>query len=367
MPAPNETWKVYYYAGAQLMAMRVLTGTTGNTLYYLHSDHLGSTSVTTSITGTVLARQYYTPYGSVRSGGGLPTDIGFTGQRAESGLGSLMYFRARFYSPLVGRFVSADSIVPGAGNPQSLNRYSYTLNNPLKYIDPTGHGYCDSPYALPEDCAEAGKGVSKPPEPPKPPQASGGGSDNASSGNCRPDTNSMCYGQEYGLCLPGNVGCSGGAHYADWWLNWYLPRLPDYLLEDVSTVLPTLDVFVDYWEAAGNEGTPVFGFLGAANTQFRADSARSDLTPNEKTIRAIAVGIEDVAVSGIASQVGSHTAVMGVGLTLTIAPEAPPAALTIGFFGGFTLGYGNVVMMANQILPSINQNLVFPLISKVSR
>jgi hypothetical protein len=86
-PAPNETWKVYYYAGAQMMAMRVLTGTTGNTLYYLHSDHLGSTSVTTSDTGAVLARQYYTPYGSVRSGGGLPTDIGFTGQRAESGLG----------------------------------------------------------------------------------------------------------------------------------------------------------------------------------------------------------------------------------------------------------------------------------------
>jgi RHS repeat-associated protein len=139
MPAPNETWKVYYYAGAQLMAMRVLTGTTGNTLYYLHSDHLGSTSVTTSITGTVLARQSYTPYGSVRSGGGLPTDIGFTGQRAESGLGSLMFFNARFYSPLVGRFVSADSIVPEPGNPQSLNRYSYGLNNPSRFTDPSGH------------------------------------------------------------------------------------------------------------------------------------------------------------------------------------------------------------------------------------
>jgi RHS repeat-associated protein len=141
-PTPNEIWKVYYYAGAQLMAMRVLTGTTGNTLYYLHSDHLGSTSVTTSITGTVLARQYYSPYGSVRSGGGLPTDIGFTGQRAESGLGSLMFFRARMYSPVLGRFISADTIVPGAGNPQAFNRYSYSLSNPLKYIDPSGHDPC---------------------------------------------------------------------------------------------------------------------------------------------------------------------------------------------------------------------------------
>jgi RHS repeat-associated protein len=147
-PAANETWRVYYYAGAQLMAMRVLTGTTGNTLYYLHSDHLGSTSVTTSITGTVLARQDYTPYGSVRSGGGLPTDIGFTGHRAESsGLGSLMDFRARAYSPLIGRFLSADSIVPEPGNPQSLNRYSFVLNNPLRYIDPSGHACEKGPFA----------------------------------------------------------------------------------------------------------------------------------------------------------------------------------------------------------------------------
>jgi hypothetical protein len=59
--------------------------------------------------------------------------------------------------------------VPGAGNPQALNRYAFVLNNPLKYIDPTGHGYCDSPYALPEDCAEADKKVGTPPQPPKPP------------------------------------------------------------------------------------------------------------------------------------------------------------------------------------------------------
>jgi hypothetical protein len=39
----------------------------------------------------------------------------------------------------LGRFVSADSIVPGAGNPQAFNRYSYVLGNPLRYTDPTGH------------------------------------------------------------------------------------------------------------------------------------------------------------------------------------------------------------------------------------
>ncbi len=43
------------------------------------------------------------------------------------------------YSPSLGRFVSADTIVPSPGDPQSLNRYSYGLNNPVKYSDPTGH------------------------------------------------------------------------------------------------------------------------------------------------------------------------------------------------------------------------------------
>jgi hypothetical protein len=46
--------------------------------------------------------------------------------------------------PVLGRFISADSIVPGAGNPQAFNRYSYALSNPLKYIDPSGHKYCDA-------------------------------------------------------------------------------------------------------------------------------------------------------------------------------------------------------------------------------
>jgi RHS repeat-associated protein len=68
----------------------------------------------------------------------MPTDIAFTGQHGNLEVG-LLFYRARFYSPALGRFVSADSIVPEPGKPQSLNRYSYSLSNPLKYTDPTGH------------------------------------------------------------------------------------------------------------------------------------------------------------------------------------------------------------------------------------
>ena len=49
--------------------------------------------------------------------------------------------RARFYLPGLGRFASADTLVPDLANPQSLNRYSYVLANPLKYRDPSGHAY----------------------------------------------------------------------------------------------------------------------------------------------------------------------------------------------------------------------------------
>ena len=59
--------------------------------------------------------------------------------KEPNGLGSLMDYNAREYSPLLGRFLSADTIVPNPGSSQSLNRYSYVENSPMKYYDPSGH------------------------------------------------------------------------------------------------------------------------------------------------------------------------------------------------------------------------------------
>ena len=61
----------------------------------------------------------------------------FTGQRLDTT--GLYYYGARYYDPTIGRFISPDTIVPSYMNPQSFNRYSYCLNNPLKYTDPSGH------------------------------------------------------------------------------------------------------------------------------------------------------------------------------------------------------------------------------------
>ena len=109
---------------------------------YLHTDHLGSTSLATNSSGAEVigSRTLYYPYGEERwsaSGGTLATDYGFTGQRRE-GFG-LMDYNARFYDPYLNRFISPDTIVPDPANPQSFNRYSYVLNNPLRYVDPSGY------------------------------------------------------------------------------------------------------------------------------------------------------------------------------------------------------------------------------------
>ena len=72
------------------------------------------------------------------SAGTLPTDFTFTGQRWEAALG-LYDYRARFYDPVLGRFLQPDPIVPQPGSPQGLNRYAYVNNNPLCHTDPSGH------------------------------------------------------------------------------------------------------------------------------------------------------------------------------------------------------------------------------------
>jgi len=106
---------------------------------FLHGDHLGSVSVATDNDRRVVSRQDYTPWGEARGGDITQTTLDFTGQRKD-GTG-LLYYGARYYDPARGQFLSADSVAPQKENPQTRNRYSYVLDNPLKFIDPTGHCY----------------------------------------------------------------------------------------------------------------------------------------------------------------------------------------------------------------------------------
>ena len=123
----------HYYLGDREVAYKNDSG-----LYYIHQDHLGSTALVTDSNGNVVASSKYLPYGESRPSTGDPgTDKLFTGQRLDQS--GLYFYNARYYDPQIGRFVSADTVVPDPSDPQNLNRYSYVLNNPLKYTDPSGH------------------------------------------------------------------------------------------------------------------------------------------------------------------------------------------------------------------------------------
>jgi RHS repeat-associated protein len=71
--------------------------------------------------------------------GDLKTDRTYTGQRSYANDFGLMYYNARWYDPAIGRFAQADNIEITAGDIQSLDRFAYTLNNPIQYTDTTGH------------------------------------------------------------------------------------------------------------------------------------------------------------------------------------------------------------------------------------
>jgi RHS repeat-associated protein len=120
---------------------------------YLHQDHLGSIAVISNELGAVLERLAYDPWGKRRFANGLidqldtlvgqNTDRGYTEHEHLDEVGAI-HMNGRIYDPLIGRMMSADIMVPDAGNLQAYNRYSYVINNPLSFTDPSGFCFfCD--------------------------------------------------------------------------------------------------------------------------------------------------------------------------------------------------------------------------------
>jgi RHS repeat-associated protein len=117
------------------MAFGRIIATRGASLMYLLADHLGSTVGAVYSNGTFSTNKYF-PFGTSRGNTSPPSDKAFTGQQQEAFFAfNAYYFHARFYSPDLGHFLSAD-----IQSSDGLNRFGYVRNNPMRYNDPTGHG-----------------------------------------------------------------------------------------------------------------------------------------------------------------------------------------------------------------------------------
>jgi RHS repeat-associated protein len=140
--------KYFIYAGDKVIS--IYTDTTKSNFApstkYLHYDSLNSVDTITNNLGVVESRSAYKPFGEKLKLDkyGNPTqklsftNRGYTGHEHIEET-HLVHMNARLYDPTIGRFTSADSMIPYMYETQSFNRYSYVQNNPLKYTDPSGH------------------------------------------------------------------------------------------------------------------------------------------------------------------------------------------------------------------------------------
>lgn len=107
-------------------------GSSTPTTYYFSQDYLSSTTALTGTTGKLVERMTYDAYGN--SAGSTRTRYGYTGRERDP-LTSLLYYRARFYHPQLGRFTSEDPVGLKRGD---INIYSYIGNNPISFSNPSG-------------------------------------------------------------------------------------------------------------------------------------------------------------------------------------------------------------------------------------
>jgi RHS repeat-associated protein len=126
-------------ANSQTVCTFDKTGT--NVFEYYHPDYLTSTSLQTDKNGNQLQHYEYSAFGQTRytqSINVFKVSRLYTGQVLDDSTG-LYYYNFRYYDPILARFMQPDDIIQDIFNPQSYNRYSYCVNNPLRFTDPSGH------------------------------------------------------------------------------------------------------------------------------------------------------------------------------------------------------------------------------------
>jgi RHS repeat-associated protein len=126
----SDTQAVYLY-GLDIIAQQQ-----SGRLYYVH-DGLGSVRQLVDTTGQIETNYAYDPFGVPQVGGDVYNPYQFTGEAWDAEVG-LLYLRARYYQPEVGRFITKDPWAGDVWRPGTLNRYVYATNNAVNLVDPTG-------------------------------------------------------------------------------------------------------------------------------------------------------------------------------------------------------------------------------------
>ncbi len=102
--------------------------------HYYQADGVDSITSVSNPSGTNIATYSYDSFGKALSlSEGLDNPFDYTGRELDQGTG-LYYYRARYYDPVLGRFVSEDPIGFGGG----VNKYDYVMNMPITWVDPKG-------------------------------------------------------------------------------------------------------------------------------------------------------------------------------------------------------------------------------------
>ena len=144
----TDTQWLTYLTGPTGVYAVVATENGREKIHYIMKDNLGSWTTVADEEGSVEQQLSYDAWGNLRnpnswSGNytGAPMfDRGFTGHEHLTAFG-LINMNGRMYDPMMSSFLSVDQYVQSPGNAQGFNQYAYCMNNPLKYVDPSGWRY----------------------------------------------------------------------------------------------------------------------------------------------------------------------------------------------------------------------------------
>jgi RHS repeat-associated protein len=307
-----------------------------STTYFPHPDHLGSTRLLTGLNQGVVQNLDYLPFGELNSSNSGYSTHMFTGDERDSET-NLDHTWFRQYSSQLGRWMHPDPAGLAAvdpSNPQSWNRYSYVLNNPMDYVDHDGlcpgplppgpNGLCRAPVVPPGGALGPGNGICFLDGLPVPCDVALGAL-GAGAGAVCPNNN--CSGLQL-------VSGPGGTNVWQQWLPWYVAGFN--LIGENGAILEQSATIYWHWVTVGTASDDNWGLWDTIKSIFGQIPWSVTITPTPGVITGAWIP-------------ASNTLCLGSGLGAGIsAPNVP-----IGFGGG-PLVFGDL-KNAKQVLegPSI--------------